>query len=320
MQNDAIDYLKIFTSLTIFKAFCSGVHRYKVNQMASSHYETESTLAVLMKIQMQFNFLLLHSTLFFKQWDNVSEMGQFNLFLMMSTSLFAMTLLLTDYRWLLKIYRYENHILREDYPIFEFLGIQIFMMFGCALLITIQWFTIPILSDLMHQLLCIYKIPQIIKCHQNNQMPNITYFCFLEDYCILIFFSYYRGCPSNIFKLQENLGICISVTVFICIQQCILLYQFHIKPQLYYNKSQVKDFAKQIREQNIYSTFDDLVMNTNVECAICLQGIEITNSSQIQLDSQDSIVLTLCSHKFHESCLISWLQVKKQCPVCRHQF
>ncbi|CAD8107519.1 unnamed protein product [Paramecium primaurelia] len=273
MQNDAIDYLKIFTSLTILKAFCSSVHHYKINQMPSSHYETESTLTTLMKIQMQFNFLLLHSTLLFKHLENVQEISQFNLFLLISICLFVMTLLLTDYRWLMKIYRYENHILREDYPIIEFLGIQIFMMFGCALLITIQWFTIPILSDLMYLLLCIYKIPQIIKCHQNNQMPNITYFCFLEDYCIFIFFSYYRGCPINIFKLQTNFGICISVAILICIQQCILLYQYYIKPQLYNNKSQVEDFIKQIREQNIYSTFDDLVINSNLECAICLQGI-----------------------------------------------
>ncbi|CAK78536.1 unnamed protein product (macronuclear) [Paramecium tetraurelia] len=320
MQNDAIDYLTIFTSLTIFKAFCSGVHRYKVNQMPTSHYETESTLATLMKIQMQFNFLLLHCTLFFKHLDNVQEIGKFNLFLLISTCLYALTLMLTDYRWLLKIYRYENHILREDYPIVEFLGIQVFMMFGCALLITIQWFTIPILSDLMYQLLCIYKIPQIIKCHQHNQMPNITYFCFLEDYCILIFFSYYRGCPINIFKLQDNLGICISVAIFICIQQCILLYQFHVKPQLYQTKSQVEEFTNEIREQNIYSNFDDLGTNNNLECAICLQGIEITNPLQIQLNPEDPIVLTRCSHKFHESCLIVWLKVKKQCPVCRHQF
>ncbi len=116
-------------------------------------------------------------------------------------------------------------------------------MFGCALLIAIQWFMIPIVSDLMYQLLCVYHIPSIIKCHQNNQKPNLTYFCFLEDYCILLLFSYYRGCPFNIFKLGDNMGICISIAVFIFFQQCVLLYQYHVKPKLYQVKTHVEEFA-----------------------------------------------------------------------------
>lgn len=39
----------------------------------------------------------------------------------------------------------------------------------------------------------------------------------------------------------------------------------------------MEEFTNEIREQNIYSNFDDLGINVNLECAICLQGIEITN-------------------------------------------
>jgi cell division protein FtsL len=69
---------------------------------------------------MQFNFLSLHATLLFKRNLYSSEL---NLMLLISTLLYTLILILTDYRSLLKIYRYENHILREDYPIIEFLGI-----------------------------------------------------------------------------------------------------------------------------------------------------------------------------------------------------
>ena len=35
----------------------------------------------------------------------------------------ALVLVLTDYRGLLKIYKYENALLRDNYPVIEFLGI-----------------------------------------------------------------------------------------------------------------------------------------------------------------------------------------------------
>lgn len=69
---------------------------------------------------MQFNFLSLHATLLFRRNLYSSEL---DLMLLISTILYTLILILTDYRSLLKIYRYENHILREDYPIIEFLGI-----------------------------------------------------------------------------------------------------------------------------------------------------------------------------------------------------
>lgn len=68
------------------------------------------------------------------------------------------------------------------------------MMLGVAVLIAIQWFIIPIISDLMYLLLCVYRVPSIHKCHCTNQKPNLTYFSFMEDYCMLLFYTYYRGC------------------------------------------------------------------------------------------------------------------------------
>jgi hypothetical protein len=34
-------------------------------------------------------------------------------------------------------------------------------------------------------------------------------------------------------------------------------------------------------------------------------------------DIKDTIT-TACNHKFHESCLNEWLNIKANCPLCRH--
>lgn len=46
-------------------------------------------------------------------------------------------------------------------------------------------------------------------------------------------------------------------------------------------------------------------MNTEVNCPICW---ELLNS--------DKPVTTLCRHKFHKSCLVTWLSKEKMCPIC----
>jgi len=46
------------------------------------------------------------------------------------------------------------------------------------------------------------------------------------------------------------------------------------------------------------------------DCSICLKNYQ----------TKDFVRITQCSHKFHDSCLKSWLKVKKECPICRSQF
>lgn len=43
-NNDIANYTIIFISLTIFKAFCSSVHRYKFNQLPQSSFETVQSI------------------------------------------------------------------------------------------------------------------------------------------------------------------------------------------------------------------------------------------------------------------------------------
>ena len=52
----------------------------------------------------------------------------------------------------------------------------------------------------------------------------------------------------------------------------------------------------------------DSQINNNVEiCSICLDNI----------NSQPIHELDECKHKFHSSCLITWLRINNDCPMCR---
>jgi hypothetical protein len=41
-------------------------------------------------------------------------------------------------------------------------------------------------------------------------------------------------------------------------------------------------------------------------CSICLETIDHTNIKSLG-----------CNHKFHVNCIDEWLQIRRQCPLCR---
>lgn len=45
------------------------------------------------------------------------------------------------------------------------------------------------------------------------------------------------------------------------------------------------------------------------ECAICYSEIDIRNRS--------GYMLAPCDHLFHQDCLVQWMEVKMECPICR---
>jgi hypothetical protein len=45
------------------------------------------------------------------------------------------------------------------------------------------------------------------------------------------------------------------------------------------------------------------------KCPVCL----------LLFDVDEEVVLMPCKHRFHEGCIIPWLQKTNSCPVCRHE-
>ena len=47
-----------------------------------------------------------------------------------------------------------------------------------------------------------------------------------------------------------------------------------------------------------------------VACAICLEDFKL----------EEEVMLTPCSHMFHENCIVPWVKSHAQCPICRLRF
>ena len=72
-------------------------------------------------------------------------------------------------------------------------------------------------------------------------------------------------------------------------------------------QAQQKQKQKQMQKQK-QSEIE--VMNENIEneCSICLDVF--TNKNK-------AVKINGCGHKFHQKCLVKWLQIKPICPYCR---
>ena len=47
-----------------------------------------------------------------------------------------------------------------------------------------------------------------------------------------------------------------------------------------------------------------------IECIICYNDIDTSNRT--------SYMIAPCNHVFHKDCLVQWMEVKMECPICRH--
>ncbi|VEU38306.1 unnamed protein product [Pseudo-nitzschia multistriata] len=48
----------------------------------------------------------------------------------------------------------------------------------------------------------------------------------------------------------------------------------------------------------------------SIECVICYNGIDSSNRA--------AYMIAPCDHVFHKDCLVQWMEVKMECPICRH--
>ena len=46
-----------------------------------------------------------------------------------------------------------------------------------------------------------------------------------------------------------------------------------------------------------------------IDCSICYEGIDVRD--------RPAYMLAPCDHIFHRDCLVQWMDVKMECPICR---
>lgn len=54
----------------------------------------------------------------------------------------------------------------------------------------------------------------------------------------------------------------------------------------------------------------------NGDCLICMG--QLNETPEVELNRFDAMVAP-CNHVFHTNCLLNWMKIKMQCPVCRTQ-
>lgn len=87
-------------------------------------------------------------------------------------------------------------------------------------------------------------------------------------------------------------------------------------------KKQVYNPMPRILARRVSLYYRDLNMDPNAKatekqrdedgksCAVCLEAFE----------PREEVMLTPCSHMFHEECIVPWVKDQGQCPVCRAEF
>ncbi|CAN1164747.1 E3 ubiquitin-protein ligase RING1 [Linum perenne] len=54
---------------------------------------------------------------------------------------------------------------------------------------------------------------------------------------------------------------------------------------------------------------EDLETDNNTTCAVCKDDMNVGEKAK----------LLPCTHRYHEECIIPWLNIRNTCPVCRHE-
>lgn len=141
---------------------------------------------------------------------------------------------------------------------------------------------------------------------------------------------YLKGCPSNLFNISTS-GIFIIGLMF-----CLALQVFVLYLQA---KRGVRFFIPRCILASDHNYFQDLPDDTNQGtelkplllrmCNICMGNLsersnfaEITNPDVKDVLTRlkvrpESTMRTECGHKFHTACLVEWMMVKMECPVCK---
>mmetsp|Transcript_46661 Transcript_46661/g.99842 ORF Transcript_46661/g.99842 Transcript_46661/m.99842 type:complete len:419 (+) Transcript_46661:1-1257(+) len=124
----------------------------------------------------------------------------------------------------------------------------------------------------------------------------------------LLYFLYLWGCPEGIFSDElypqlpgaPNATTCLWFVLVHVIQLAIISSQQRWGPRW---------FIPWVCMPLAYNYHRSSSVDPGTDCVICM----------IEIDPEEArkCVTTPCNHKFHQSCLEQWMEVKMECPTCR---
>ena len=103
--------------------------------------------------------------------------------------------------------------------------------------------------------------------------------------------------------------IVFNMFLFFLIGQCCMRLYLYIKSYNSRNQLQIT-----LNNNNNYS-FNKIILKDDFEndkCSICLDELYSD-------ENQDEIIQIKCNHMFHKKCLDEWINLQKNCPLCKAQ-
>ncbi|CAI5719177.1 unnamed protein product [Hyaloperonospora brassicae] len=161
-----------------------------------------------------------------------------------------------------------------------------------------------------------FWVPQIVH-NVHKEVRNAFDLGYLYGISALRLFLplYFYGCPDNfltafpMYERKMNSHFCYVLAGWVGLQVGILTLQQRYGPRFFvparflpvkYNYERRID----LQQLTLLKGGDD-----SIDCVICMVELEI--------EARDYMIAP-CDHIFHCECLRGWMQVKMECPTCRH--
>ncbi len=149
-------------------------------------------------------------------------------------------------------------------------------------------------------------------CKMNVYFPNFTFFyafSFLTIYVTTCFFNdkHDKNKFCNEFsncKYTYSISVLHLNIIFLWLNTTLI--HIIITWIFFYHQTKNNVIIVTVPETNI-----------NDECAICLENL---NHPAGSLNGARDIIKTSCNHYFHNDCLLTWININRNCPICRITF
>lgn len=166
------------------------------------------------------------------------------------------------------------------------------------------YITVPILH--------LFFIPQIIQNsiygYKRSMSIVATTIILLNKGLISAYFLIYE---ENFIKYKPDYFLFLSIACILLIQGIILYWQ-RFKPRFLVPKKYRPLHYDYFRTKEEELQFEGLD-NT---CNICMTPLNIGKSAE-QVVNFSKTLHTPCNHRYHQDCLLHWLEIKLECPTCR---
>lgn len=186
-----------------------------------------------------------------------------------------------------------------------------------------------------------YWVPQIYRNVIRGSRKSFKWHFMLGTSVVRLVYILYIFCLPNPFYHHTDYKFAGLLTGWVVVQLLLLFLQELLGPRFFlpekylprtYNYHPVLTKGDLENGYNFESFVNDSSLKCKVDCAICMQTLEIPVIDNTATEEEDhgisasaknllaarSYMVTPCRHIFHTECLEGWMKYKLQCPVCRN--